>query len=491
VPADMMSMAIPRALAQDVRSGNLFSKRGTAVLDAPEPNRAPMEARFGGGTRSAGSTLPLRRDAAYNDFEDGYGNGGASGQDGDEDGEPGAGARRRRGRSGLGGAAAGGWIRLPQSLWGRIAAGCAVAALAGAGIVGALAVRSFLLHDEHFTVPDSESIQIAGNSHLTRAQLLSVFGEDVERNVFHIPLAERRAELESLPWVAHATVMRLLPNRVRVGIVERTPVAFVRQASEIALVDANGVLLDIPGPEDGDGTGAVRQDAVGYSFPVLTGISAADPLSMRAARMRIYMGFMAALDATGEHLSQHVSEVDLSAPEDVRAIVADGIQSGAGHGADILLHFGDDKFLERYKRYQEHLAEWRTLYPKLTSVDLRYERQVVLQMQKDAVGAEDGSLPAQSAVGVDASGLRPTHNDKTAKNGAPERAGADVHVAQTGPAVTGPAAASPANHAVLHPLTTAFDVVPKPASGRAPAAKPALPAARPAATAAPQQGAPR
>jgi hypothetical protein len=37
-----------------------------------------------------------------------------------------------------------------------------------AGIAGALAVRSFLLHDEHFMVASSASIQIAGNSHLTR-----------------------------------------------------------------------------------------------------------------------------------------------------------------------------------------------------------------------------------------------------------------------------------------------------------------------------------
>ena len=49
-----------------------------------------------------------------------------------------------------------------------------------------------------------------------------------------------------LPWVAHATVMRLLPNRMRVSIVERTPVAFVRQGNHIGLVDANGVLLDMP-----------------------------------------------------------------------------------------------------------------------------------------------------------------------------------------------------------------------------------------------------
>ena len=81
---------------------------------------------------------------------------------------------------------------------------------------------------------------------MTKAQLLSIFGGDVERNIFTVSLAERRAELERLPWVEHATVMRLLPDRLRVSIVERTPVAFVRQGNHIGLVDGSGVLLDMP-----------------------------------------------------------------------------------------------------------------------------------------------------------------------------------------------------------------------------------------------------
>ena len=138
-------------------------------------------------------------------------------------------------------------------------------------------------------------------------------------------------------------------------------------------MDANGVLFDLPDP----GTGVNGAAAPHYSFPVLTGISAGDPLSTRAARMRIYLGFMAALDATGEGISHRLSEVDLSNPEDIKAIIPDTGTSNA----DILVHFGEEKFLERYHQYQEHLAEWRAQYPKLASVDMRYERQVVLQMQ--------------------------------------------------------------------------------------------------------------
>jgi cell division protein FtsQ len=299
---------------------------------------------------------------------------------------------------------------LPKSLWGRIAMSCGLLLLAGAGIAGALAVVRFLLHDEHFTVSGSQSIQIAGNSRLTNAQLLSVFGEDVDRNIFNISLAQRRAQLERLPWVEHATVMRLLPNRVRVAIVERTPVAFVRQGTEIGLVDANGVLLNLPGPDLPDAgaddskdqtSTATARNTPHYSFPVLTGISAEDPLSVRAARMKIYLEFVAELDAGGQNISHRLSEVDVSNPEDVKAILPDPAPGGAepaSGAADILVHFGDGKYLERYRQYEQHLAEWRAQYPKLASVDLRYERQVVLEMQPGASAAASSAATTGSAT---------------------------------------------------------------------------------------------
>jgi len=64
--------------------------------------------------------------------------------------------------------------------------------------------RAMLLHDPRLVIASSSSIQITGNNHLTRPQLLSVFGEDVDRNLLTVSLSERRQELESLPWVEHA-----------------------------------------------------------------------------------------------------------------------------------------------------------------------------------------------------------------------------------------------------------------------------------------------
>ena len=266
---------------------------------------------------------------------------------------------------------------IPRSLAGRIVAGSGLLVVVAGAALTAAAVRSFLLHDDRFLITSSSEIAIAGNEHISRAAVLGVFGADLERNIFKVPLGQRRADLERLPWVAHATIMRLLPNQIRIQITERTPVAFTRQGTHIGLVDGDGVLLDMPPESAGDPH---------YSFPVLTGLAADDTAEIRAARMEIYRRFMADLDSGANHFSQSLSEVDVTNPEDVKALVTTG-------SSDVLVHFGDENFLERYKTFQAHLPEWRTQYPKLASADMRYERQVVLEMQP-GVNAPLAEAPA-------------------------------------------------------------------------------------------------
>ena len=135
--------------------------------------------------------------------------------------------------------------------------------------------------------------------------MLPVFGEDIGRNIFFVPLNERRKQLEAIPWVEHATVMRLLPDHIRVSVVERQPVAFVRHGQQIGLVDADGVLLSMP---------AATMAQHHYSFPVVTGIDARDPPAARKARMAVYERLLAELDANSQHLSQQISEIDLTDP---------------------------------------------------------------------------------------------------------------------------------------------------------------------------------
>ena len=101
--------------------------------------------------------------------------------------------------------------------------------------------------------------------------------------------------------------------------------------------------------------------------------------------MAVYQRLLAELDANGQKLSAQISEIDLTDPEDAQVLMPE-------QGGDILAHFGQDHFLERYQRYKAHIAEWRQQYPKLAAVDLRYDQQVVLA---DDSGRERGQAAAE------------------------------------------------------------------------------------------------
>ncbi len=258
----------------------------------------------------------------------------------------------------------------------------AVVLLVGAGLtVAGIAVDRFLIHDAHFRIPDAPAIETSGLTEVSRSEVLPVFGEDIGRNIFFVSLRQRREQLEEIPWVKQATVMRLLPARLSVQVVERTPVAFVRVGQQVELADAEGVILKMP-PE--------MMAGHHYSFPVVTGIQPQDALSVRKARMAQYMRFVAELDQNHQHLSDQVSEVDVTDPEDLRAVMPE-------KGADVLAHFGEADFLSRWQVYQAHIGEWRQRYPKLVGVDLRYQGEVPLVMSNDSGAGGNVPTPTGSA----------------------------------------------------------------------------------------------
>jgi cell division protein FtsQ len=258
-----------------------------------------------------------------------------------------------------------GW--LPRTTLGRVLVGTAAVSVFAVLVTAGILVRNFLIRDPHFRIEGASSIQSTGLAEVNRTEILPVFGSDIGRNIFFVPLAARRKELESIPWVQRATVMRFLPDRLSVSIVERTPVAFVREGNQVELADADGVLLTMP-------PSMMAQHH--YSFPVLTGINSQDPPAARRQRMALYLHFLAELNQNNQHLADQVSEIDLTDPEDLRATLP-------APGGDILLHFGEDHFLERLQLYQTHIAGLRSRYPRLKGVDLRYGNNVALEMETD------------------------------------------------------------------------------------------------------------
>lgn len=278
------------------------------------------------------------------------------------------------------------WWR-PRTNFGRIVLGTGAFIGLCAVIAVGVATRHFLTRDAHFRIPGASSIESTGLSEVNRTDVLPVFGSDIGRNIFFVPLQQRRKELEAIPWVKQATVMRFLPDRLSVSVVERTPVAFVRQGQQVELADADGVILDMP---------PAMMAQHHYSFPVVTGINAQDSVGARRTRMAVYQRFIAEMDQNNQHMSQQISEIDLSDPEDLRATMPE-------QGADILAHFGEDKFLDRMNTYKTHIAEWRQRYPRLIGVDLRYSGKVPLEMSSDnVVSGSVGDGPIKPAIPVPA-----------------------------------------------------------------------------------------
>ncbi|MBI3406565.1 MAG: FtsQ-type POTRA domain-containing protein, partial [Acidobacteria bacterium] len=133
----------------------------------------------------------------------------------------------------------------------------------------------YLMYSPRFVLADVNGIEVVGNRYVARELVLEKFAADSGHSVLRVPLTERRSAVESISWVERAAVQRILPNRLQVVITERTPVAFLRLGSELALIDASGVILEKP-------------IAGEFAFPVITGITDAMAVADRSRRMKLF-----------------------------------------------------------------------------------------------------------------------------------------------------------------------------------------------------------
>jgi cell division protein FtsQ len=236
--------------------------------------------------------------------------------------------------------------------------------LVGAAALGATAFSvRYLLYSPQMLLVKPDQIEVNGNHMVAREDVQKLFSGDRGLSLLKIPLDKRRMEIEELPWVEEASVQRILPNRVRVFIMERTPIAFFRNGTELTLVDAYGVLLDRPEGED-------------FHFPIVTGLSESLPREERERRMQTYQEFMKDVDLVKPRSSDQISELDLSNPRDLRVVMV-----GLGGNADahaVNVHFGLTDFTGKFRMLVENFAQWQANSGTVHSIDLQYSRQVVV-----------------------------------------------------------------------------------------------------------------
>ena len=247
-----------------------------------------------------------------------------------------------------------------------------VLVLSVAGIAGLTAVvygTRFLLYSPTMLLLKPDQIELNGNHIVGREAVLQQFVHDRNRSVLRVPLDARRSAIEQIPWVESASVQRILPNRIRVELTERTPIAFARNGNELALIDAHGVILDRPQGEE-------------LHFAIVSGVSEDLPRDQREKRMQTYVEFMKDVDLVRAGSSERVSEIDLSNPKDLRVVMT-GL-AGPTDSQAVTIHFGSGEFSGKYKMLVDNFSQWQANTGRVQSIDMQYLRQVVVNPDTSA-----------------------------------------------------------------------------------------------------------
>ncbi len=225
-------------------------------------------------------------------------------------------------------------------------------------------VEQFLIHDPHFLLPgpqdyglESLNIELSGIQYASRAQIVRVFAADYGRSLYFFPLAARRKTLLGVGWVHDAAISRIWPNRIRVDVTERTPVAFVKLPadgmSRWALIDSEGTILDPPLKHV-------------FRLPVLSGVSPGESANLRATRVRRMQRLIKELGP----LADAISEVDASDLENLK--IVEQVEGGR----TVALLLGDQNFTSRVQNFREHYPEIHRKIPQAATFDLRLDDRI-------------------------------------------------------------------------------------------------------------------
>lgn len=251
----------------------------------------------------------------------------------------------------------------------RLYARVAALTFAGAALVWVgYETGQFFYRSPRVVLADLDRIEVNGAQRAPVRLIREKFAADRGVSVMRVPLEARRAAIEEIPWVQRAHVRRVWPDRIRVGITERTPVAFLRMNTDLALIDGEGVILDRP--LEGN-----------YRFPVVTGISEITAREVRRQRMTEFTKFLEEIGRARASAGDTVSEMDLRDANDLRATLT-GLPGDPR--ASVLVHFGAGDYGGKFRMLVENIGAWRAQVGRVESVDLRFESQVVVNPERPA-----------------------------------------------------------------------------------------------------------
>jgi len=106
--------------------------------------------------------------------------------------------------------------------------------------VGLLYGYRFITSHPYFELKE---IHVTGNSKLTYGDILNSGDVGLGLNCLDMNVSEVEENLSGNPWVQSVTVRRELPNKLRISVVEKTPMFWVRQGDGLYFADAQGKVI--------------------------------------------------------------------------------------------------------------------------------------------------------------------------------------------------------------------------------------------------------
>jgi len=156
-------------------------------------------------------------------------------------------------------------------------------------------------------------ISIEGNTQLKDIDVRRAAQLQIGSNIFEVSAEDARNHLMQHPWVEDATVVRRLPGRVRIQMVERKPVALVA-LDQLYLVSEEGAVFKRLGVDDP------------VDLPVITGIASEQFYDDLDYRTEVLLGSMALLqDYEGAGLADRepVSEIHFDGANGIELYIGD------------------------------------------------------------------------------------------------------------------------------------------------------------------------
>src|SRR6266851_1956632 len=88
------------------------------------------------------------------------------------------------------------------------------------------------------------SIALAGHHHVSREEVLAIAGVTGTASLLFLDVDQARERLKTNPWIADATVLKLYPGELQIGIKEREAFALWQKDRQVSVIADDGTMLE-------------------------------------------------------------------------------------------------------------------------------------------------------------------------------------------------------------------------------------------------------